>query len=193
MPKKRLRDLVRDKSFLARRHEGLLAGESLSPVWGAELVELQERFRAEADPFLRRRVSLRFERVVRETEAERFDRVLDEVLSERPAVAASGRAGGRLLERVLGNSFRAARDGSLLAAESLPAVCPLAADAGVWQELRATQDRYRLVDQYPGYAAAQYEASAEQVRRLYSSEFATLVESLHAGQRPARLRTDEYH
>jgi hypothetical protein len=62
-PKKGLAQLVADRSFLARRHSGLLAGPLVAdPI----LASLQQMFRQAGDDRQRRRVALKFERLVRE-------------------------------------------------------------------------------------------------------------------------------
>jgi hypothetical protein len=180
--------LVAGKTFLARRHEELLYGTPLRLFWKSELVELQERVCAESDPVLRRGISLEFQRIVRETKPERYQRFLEQALRALQARPFAVRAGRTLLERVVGNTFRAARDESLVAGEALPVACPFRGDACVWRELRLTQGVIDWWLRIPGHAAAHYEASVEHVARLFSSEFATLVESLHARKRPPRLR-----
>jgi hypothetical protein len=187
--KKRLSGLVRDRSFLAGRHEDLLQHDTLHPRYAPGLVELQERFRAESDPPLRRRLSLRFERMVRETETEQIERALRE-LPIRPAQPAP-RSGDALLARVLKNTFVPAKHETLLRGEPLPAVCPIKGSERVWRELGIIQARYVLVCSYPDYAARQFGASVEHLRRLFSSEFRTLVEALRSGKLPPRLRDAE--
>ena len=60
-PAKTLADRLRDRSFLARRHAGLLAG----PLLGATaLRELQERWRAEPDEQVRSALGRQYERRV---------------------------------------------------------------------------------------------------------------------------------
>jgi hypothetical protein len=175
MPKKRLRDLVRDRSFLARRHEHLLMSETLSPGWGGELVELQKRFRAAADAEERRRLSLSFERWLRDPYAEMLERLLREMPVPSESRRSPPRRGPTLLERVLDNSFNPSRHGGLLEGEPLPEACPVKGKRRVWDELRATHDRYRLIDEYPFYVERQYQASADGLRVLFCSEFGLLV------------------
>ena len=76
--KKRLIDFVRDRSFLARRHEALLDSSPLldNPI----LRWVQERYQAEVDPAERRRVALEFERLLRkhpEWELAELHRIFD--------------------------------------------------------------------------------------------------------------------
>jgi phage terminase large subunit-like protein len=91
-PKKRLDQLVRDGTFLARRHEQLLDGPELS--WPT-LAELQQRYDAADDDRLRRTIALDFERAVRaQLEAGPADRDL------RAELAALGPA--HSAEQVIG-------------------------------------------------------------------------------------------
>ena len=60
--RKTLKQFVRDRSFLARRHAPLLESEPL--VAGAELRAIQEEYRSQPHESLRREIALRFERAV---------------------------------------------------------------------------------------------------------------------------------
>jgi hypothetical protein len=61
-PRKTLSELVRDGSFLARRHAELLAGD---PVDDPTLAALQALYRQAGDDRQRRRVALQFEKICR--------------------------------------------------------------------------------------------------------------------------------
>jgi len=62
--KKKLADLVRDRSFLRRRHEELLLSDPLVREPG--LRQLQEHYRRETNELERRELALTFERAVRD-------------------------------------------------------------------------------------------------------------------------------
>lgn len=61
-PRKTLAELVREGSFLARRHDGLLAGDD---VEDPTLAALQALYGQVGDDRQRRRVALRFEKICR--------------------------------------------------------------------------------------------------------------------------------
>ena len=60
-PSKTLQDRVRGRSFLARRHGGLLAGPLVGP---ARLREVQRRWQTEGDEAIRRALVLEYQRLV---------------------------------------------------------------------------------------------------------------------------------
>jgi hypothetical protein len=87
-PRKRLSDLVRDETFLGRRHAQLLLDEPLVRDPGLRL--LQERYRAEPSELERRRLALQFERAVRDL-LER-ERALQEEVGDETLLARIGEA-----------------------------------------------------------------------------------------------------
>jgi phage terminase large subunit-like protein len=60
-PAKTLRERIRDRSFLARRHSGLLAGPLVGPP---RLQEVQRRWQAETDQIVRRALEREYEKLV---------------------------------------------------------------------------------------------------------------------------------
>src|SRR4051794_32131774 len=106
--RKRLDDFVCDRTFLARRHAGLLVTDRL--VWDPLLRELQECYRVEVGVYERRRVALRFQRLVRGPQALMLERILSELVPGRRV----GRPRKSLAELVCSGGFHRVRHRQLL-------------------------------------------------------------------------------
>jgi hypothetical protein len=168
--KKRLHDFVKDKTFLARRHAPLLLSNPL--IWDDELRELQERYQQQDDTYARRKVALRFEKLVRETEEEqhsrRFCEILEEIAARHP-----GRPRKTLPQLIESGGFHPDRHKQLLAGEILPAECPYEDPWAqhLWQILRKLQIAYQQDDPSVAY-------SAETIRFMITRDFKDNVTEL---------------
>ena len=171
--KKKLHDFVRDRTFLARRHAHLLLTEQ--PIWGRELRALQERYQGESDAYARRRIALQFQRLVRETDEERLDRLIEQALDELPVVLLPERRGRprkSLLELIESGGFKPDRHAHLLEGELLPAESPFADGEQQWQALRDLQLAFQQDDPSVAFSPAT-------IRLLIAQRFRDLIRELH--------------
>jgi hypothetical protein len=171
--------LVRDQTFLARRHAERLLEEPLLEDPGLRYLQLAYR-RARGER-RRREFALYFERAVRNP----IDRViwaLPADQSERPPARRRGRPAKTLLQHVLDNSFAPTRHARLLDSEPLPDECPLAGGERLWAALLSLQGEYADASDVRSILAA------ERLRSSIAADFAAFVHALHGRRLPPRLR-----
>jgi hypothetical protein len=179
MPRKTLwQFVVRDRTFLARRHAHLLLSSPLldEPVLRA----LQQAYRDAQNRWERAEIARRFERTVRRPG---LDLAPADRNAEYDAYLRARQGPKSLTERVLDHTFNPSRHYRLMREDHLPQACPIPGPVAkvVWQHLLTLQELIRITP----WA---YDVEISRLRKRIYRRFADTISQLPR-EKPRRQQT----